>query len=125
MIKIYHNNRCGKSRCALDVLTQSGQTFELLEYLKTPPTEAELTQLLTLLNKKPLDIIRQKEPLFQEQFKGKSYSDAEWIRIIVENPILMERPIVVVDSRAWVARDEQSLEEISQVSNSQPPALGR
>lgn len=125
MIKIYHNNRCGKSRCALDVLTQSGKTFELVEYLKAPPTEAELTNLLALLNKKPLEIIRQKEPLFQEQFKGKSYSDAEWIRIMVENPILMERPIVVVDSSAWVARDEQSLAEISQVSNSQPPALGR
>ncbi|MBL7809530.1 MAG: arsenate reductase (glutaredoxin) [Saprospiraceae bacterium] len=114
LIKIYHNNRCGKSRCALDVLKQSVKTFELVEYLKAPPTEAELTNLLALLNKRPLDIIRQKEPLFQEQFKGKSMSDAEWIRIIVENPILMERPIVVVGSRAWVARDEQSLAEISE-----------
>ncbi len=125
MIKIYHNNRCGKSRCALDVLTKSGKTFELVEYLKTPPTEAELTSLLTLLGKKPLELIRQKEPLFQEHFKGKSLSDPEWIQIMVENPILIERPIVVIGSQAWVARDEQSLAEISQASNSQPPALGR
>lgn len=115
MIKIYHNNRCGKSRCALDVLAKSGAAYEVVEYLKTPPTEAELTQLLTLLQKRPLDIIRQKEAVFQEQFKGKNFTDAEWIRIMVENPVLIERPIVVAGEKAWVARDEKSLEEISGV----------
>ncbi|HAD14282.1 MAG TPA: arsenate reductase (glutaredoxin) [Saprospirales bacterium] len=113
MLTIYHNSRCGKSRCALQVLTQSGAAFEMVEYLKNPPSEAELTQLLELLQKRPLDIIRQKEPVFQEQFKGKTFSDAAWIRIIVENPILMERPIVVAGNKAWVARDDQTLEDIS------------
>jgi arsenate reductase len=115
MIKIYHNNRCGKSRCALDLLAKSGTPFEVVEYLKHPPTEAELTQLLVLLHKQPLELIRQKEPVFQEQFKGKSFSDAEWIRIMVENPILIERPIVVTSNKAWVARDDQSLAEISEL----------
>ena len=112
MLKIYHNNRCGKSRCALQLLEASGKTFETIEYLKKPLTEAELRDLLALLGKKPLDIIRQKEAVFQENYKGKSFSDAEWIDIIAAHPILLERPIVVQNDKAWVARDADSLEEI-------------
>lgn len=112
MLKIYHNTRCGKSRCALQLLENSAQPFELVEYLKTPPTEEELRDLLLLLGKKPLELIRQKEPLFQEKFKGQNHSDKEWIQIMIAHPILLERPIVVLDGKAWVARDDQSLEAI-------------
>ncbi len=112
MLKIYHNTRCGKSRCALQLLEKTGQSFEVVEYLKNPPTEAELKELLVLLGKKPLELIRQKEPLFQENYKGKIHSDAEWVKIMVTQPILIERPIVVLDGKAWVARDDQSLEGI-------------
>lgn len=112
MLKIYHNIRCGKSRCALQILEKSGQPYEVVEYLKNPPTETELRNLLVLLDKKPLELIRQKEPVFQEQFKGKTFSEEEWIKIMIDNPILIERPIVVFDGKAWVAREEQSLAEI-------------
>jgi arsenate reductase (glutaredoxin) len=113
MIKIYHNTRCGKSRCALQEIEVLGKPFEVIEYLKNPPNEVELRHLLTLLGKKPLEIIRQKELVFQENFKGKVFSDDEWIRIIIENPILMERPIVVSGDKAWIARDPESLEAIT------------
>jgi len=112
MLKIYHNTRCGKSRCALQLIEKSGQAFEVVEYLKNPLTGADLRDLLALLGKKPLDIIRQKEPVFQEKFKDQKHSEEEWIKIMVANPILIERPIVVLDGKAWVARDEQSLKEI-------------
>ena len=112
MLKIYHNTRCGKSRCALQLLENSAQPFELVEYHKTPPTEEELHEILVLLDKKPLELIRQKEPLFQEKFKGQHLTDKEWIRVMIANPILLERPIVVLDGKAWVARDDQSLEAI-------------
>lgn len=112
MLKIYHNARCGKSRCALQVLEQSGRPYEVVEYLKNPPTAQELRELLQLLGKKPLEIIRQKEPVFQEQFKGKTFSEEEWVKIMLENPILIERPIVVLDGKAWIARDDQSLAEM-------------
>jgi arsenate reductase len=115
MNQIYHNTRCGKSRCALQLLEQSGQPFEVVEYLKTPPTAEKLRELLLLLGKKPLEIIRQKEPVFQEKFKGKTLSDEAWIQAIVEHPILLERPIVVHEQKAWVARDQGSLEEIEKV----------
>ena len=112
MIKIYHNSRCGKSRCALQEVEKTGKSFEIVEYLKTPPTTDELKALLALLGKTPLAVIRQKEPVFQENFKGKSFTDAEWIEIIVNHPILLERPIVVANGKAWIARDEAALEEI-------------
>ena len=116
-MKVYHNNRCSKSRCALQVVAALEQPFEIVEYLKTPPTEAEVVELLALLGKKPLEIIRQKEPLFQEKFKGKTMSDEAWTRIIAENPVLLERPIVVAGNQAWIARDEQSLEAIAALGN--------
>jgi len=113
MLKIYHNTRCGKSRCALQIIEKSGQAFEVVEYLKNPPTEAELRELLALLGKKPLDLIRQKEPVFLENYKDQDHSDESWIKIMVAHPILIERPIVVLDHKAWVAREERSLEEIA------------
>ncbi len=113
MLKIFHNTRCGKSRCALQIIEKSGQAFEIVEYLKNPPTKAELREILAILGKRPLEIIRQKEPVFEESFKGQTHSDEEWIKIMVAHPILIERPIVVLDGKAWVAREEQSLEEIA------------
>lgn len=115
MIKIYHNNRCGKSRCALQVLQAGHPSIEIVEYLKNPPTVAELTHILQLLGKKPFEMIRTKEPVFQEKYKGKSLSDEEWIQVMTDNPILIERPIVVAGDKAWVARDETSLDEIKRI----------
>jgi len=112
MLKIYHNTRCGKSRCALQVVEKSGLSLEVVDYLKKPPTVTELRDLLALLDKKPLELIRQKEPIFQEKFKDQNHTDEEWIQIMIAHPILLERPIVVIDGKAWVARDAQSLEEI-------------
>lgn len=113
MVKIYHNARCGKSRCALQILENAGQAFEVVDYLKNPPSEAEMREILTLLGKKPLELIRQKEPVFQENFKGQTHPDEAWIRIMIAHPILIERPIVVLDGKAWVARDDKSLEAIT------------
>jgi arsenate reductase len=114
MLKIYHNTRCTKSRCALQALEQSGKTFEVIEYLKTPPAAAELSEILRQMGKRPQDIIRKKEPLFKEQFADKTFSDAEWLDILVAYPVLIERPIVVSDTRAWVAREDEALAEIVQ-----------
>lgn len=112
MLTIYHNPRCGKSRCALQRLEQAGQTFRIVEYLKNPPSELELRHILTLLGKTPFEIIRQKEIVFQEKFKGQTFSDDEWIQILLDHPVLIERPIVTIGDKAWVARDEQSLADL-------------
>ena len=113
MLKIYHNARCGKSRCALQALESRQQPFEIVEYLKTPPTAAELAHILQRMVKKPLDIVRKKEPLFVEKFAHQTLSDTAWLQILVENPTLIERPIVVTENKAWIARDEEGLAQIA------------
>jgi arsenate reductase len=112
MIKIYHNNRCGKSRDALSFLKESGKDFELINYLENTPSVEELTALIAQLNIKPFDLIRKTESIYKENFKGKNLRDAEWIEVMVQNPILIERPIVVVDGKAVIARPTERILEI-------------
>lgn len=111
MIEIYHNPRCKKSRTALAYLESTGEEVNVIEYLKTPPTAKELTKVLDLLKLKPIDIVRKKETLYTDEYKGKTFSDAQWIKILVENPILIERPILISDNKAVIARDEESLHQ--------------
>ncbi|WP_316738875.1 arsenate reductase (glutaredoxin) [Pedobacter aquatilis] len=112
MIQIYHNNRCTKSRQALQELENSGKPFEVIYYLETPPTKGLLEELLAKLNIKPLELIRKGEKIFIENYKGKSLSDDEWILAMVENPILIERPIIVSGDKAIIARPTDKINEI-------------
>ena len=109
MIKIYHNPRCQKSRTALKYIEDSGEAVEIVEYLKDVPSAKELKEVLNLLKLSPLDIVRKKETLYVNNFKDGNFTDAQWIKILVENPILIERPILVKGSNAIIARDELSL----------------
>lgn len=109
MIQIYHNPRCQKSRTALAHIESTGEKIQVIEYIKTPPTAKELTKVLSLLKMKPLDIVRKKEQLFIDEYKGKTFSDAQWIKILVENPILIERPILVSGEKAIIGREEEQL----------------
>ena len=112
MITIYHNNRCGKSRRALCILEEAGVPFKTVEYLKYTPSIEELTALLKKLKLKPHDIIRTNESVYIENFKGKTFTDEQWIKILHENPILIERPIVVNGNKAVVARPPEKVQEI-------------
>ena len=117
MLTIYHNNRCGKSRTVKTLLDAAGTNYEVIDYLNNPPSEKELKHLLELLGMTPLQLIRTKEDVFQENFKGKTFSDVEWIKILVENPILIERPIVVFRNKAWVVRSPEAMEALSETLN--------
>jgi arsenate reductase len=112
MITIYHNPRCSKSRNALEAVRISQKEFEVVEYLTVLFTEESLSNLIGRLNIKPHELVRKNESIYIENFKGKRYTDAEWIKILVENPKLIQRPIVETSSRAFVARDEQTIETI-------------
>jgi arsenate reductase (glutaredoxin) len=112
MIKIYHNNRCGKSRSAINLLKDKDLEFEIVEYLKNPLSEKELHDLINLLEIKPIELVRTKENLWIENFKEKSLSDVEIIKILSENPILIERPIVVNGKKAIIARLTELIENI-------------
>ncbi|TAF72919.1 MAG: arsenate reductase [Flavobacterium sp.] len=106
MLQIFHNNRCGKSRNCLSMLESSGKEFEIISYLTTPPTAAELQGVLEKLNIKPIDLVRQKEKTWIDNFKGKDFTDEELIKIMITNPILIERPLLIYEEKAIIARDE-------------------
>ncbi|MFC0780095.1 arsenate reductase (glutaredoxin) [Flavobacterium sp. HJSW_4] len=105
MIQIYHNPRCGKSRSCLAFIEQSNQDFEIIPYLTETPTFEQLKTLLSQLNLEPIQLIRTKEKIWIENYKGKTLSNDEIINAMVENPILIERPIVVKDGKAIIGRD--------------------
>ena len=108
-MKIYHNPRCTKSRQTLQLIENAGKDVQVIEYLKTPPTADELKSLLNLLGMKPEQLLRKNEAVFKEQFKGKSFSDDEWINIMIEHPKLIERPIVVQGDKAVLGRPPENV----------------
>lgn len=112
MITIYHNNSCSKSRIALKEITESGEAFEVVNYLENVPSVAELKAILNKLKVEPFAIVRKTEKIYLEKFKGKNLTDEQWIVAMHENPILIQRPIVVKGDIAVVARSEDELDEI-------------
>ena len=112
MITIYHNPRCKKSRAGLEYLKNKGVEFKIREYLKEPLTEEELKDLLMKLNKKPQEMIRTQEAVYKQNFKGKEFTDDEWVKIIVENPKLLKRPVVVKDNKAVWGDPAENIEEL-------------
>ncbi len=111
-MKIYHNPRCSKSRQGLKILQDAGKEVEIVEYLKTPPTVDELKDIVKKLGMPAEKLIRKNEAIFKENFKGKSFSDDEWIKIMVENPKLIERPIVVGGDKAVLGRPPENVREL-------------
>lgn len=112
-VTIYHNPRCSKSRQTLALLTERGIEPEIVEYLKTPPSEAELTRILELLGKEPEELMRKNEAEYKEHFKGRELSREEAIRLMTQYPKVIERPIVIVDdAKAAVGRPPEAVLEI-------------
>jgi len=100
MIEIYHNPRCSKSRAGLQYIKDQTDDYKIIEYLKEPFTEDKLKQILMKLNLKPIDIVRTQEAIYKSDFKGKNFTDDEWVKILIENPKLIKRPIVVKGNKA-------------------------
>ena len=101
-MKIYHNPKCRKSRAWLQYLKDKNIPFEIVEYLKNPLTEKQLETLLAKLNKRPSEIVRTQEEYYKKNLKGKNFKDHEWIRIMVQNPRLISRPIIEKDYKAVI-----------------------
>lgn len=112
MIKIYHNNRCSKSRCGLEILENSGKDFEIVKYLEDSPTETELKHIIKLLKIKPIELVRKNEAVWKENFKNKDLSDSELISAMANNPKLIERPIVIHGDKAVIGRPPEKILEI-------------
>lgn len=111
---IYHNPRCSKSRATLALLTERGIEPNVVKYLENPPTKAELRQVLGQLGKQPQDILRFNEQAAKQAgiTRNDNRSEDEWIDLMVANPVLIERPIVVSGGQARIGRPPESVLEI-------------
>lgn len=108
---IYHNPRCSKSRQTLALLQENHVSFEVIEYLKQPPSYEELQDILRKLNKRPKDLLRTKESIFSE-LNLDLENDEAVIQALLEHPILIERPIVVTAERAVIGRPPELVLDI-------------
>ena len=109
-VTIYHNPRCSKSRQTLALLQEQGVEPEVVEYLKSPPDVAGLKALLARLGLAPRELMRRKEAVYKELgLDDEGLSEAALIRAMVENPILIERPIVVAGERAALGRPPEAV----------------
>jgi arsenate reductase len=86
------------------MLNEKGCEVEIIEYLKDTPTEKELKEVLKKLGLKPQDLLRKKEPLFIEKYKDKKLTDTKWIKVMHQNPILIERPVAIYGNKAVIGR---------------------
>lgn len=111
MATIYHNPRCGTSRTTLGLLREAGVEPEVVEYLKTPPTRAELATLIADAGLTPGQAVRRKEKLFTELGLAGA-DDEELLDAMAEHPILIERPFVVTDKGTRLARPANAVAEI-------------
>ncbi|GLQ90929.1 arsenate reductase (glutaredoxin) [Dyella flagellata] len=113
MIRIYHNNRCSKSRGALALLEQHGKPFEVINYLETPPSAAELKALAAQLGITARQLLRTGEDEYRELgLDDSSLDEVALIAAMVKHPRLIERPIVVANGKAVIGRPPEKVLEI-------------
>jgi arsenate reductase (glutaredoxin) len=111
-LTIYHNPKCSKSRETLALLRERGVAPRIVEYLKEPPTAAELASIVAKLGIRPEDLVRKGEATYKAKYAGKALSDAEWIAALAADPVLIERPIVVAGRRAAIGRPPERVLEL-------------
>ena len=112
-LKILHNPRCSKSRQTLEIINSKGVLVEVIEYLKTPLKYDDLLKIIKLLDVNPRDIIRKGESIYKENFlSNDKLTDEELTQYMVENPILIERPIVFDDNSAIIGRPPENVLKI-------------
>jgi len=112
MITIYHNPRCSKSRQTLELLKSRGIKADIRLYLEQHLSADELLDLLTMLNMSADQLVRKSEQYFKDNLRGKALTQDQLIKAMVDNPKLIERPIVVADNKAAIDRPPEAVLEI-------------
>jgi arsenate reductase (glutaredoxin) len=111
-LTIYHNPACTKSRETLALIRSRGHEPRVVEYLKTPPSEAELTAIVRKLGIEPLELVRRNEQVFRDKYAGKTLAPKEWIKAMIRDPILIQRPIVVRGDEAAIGRPPEDVQRL-------------
>lgn len=112
MIQLLHNPRCRKSREGLTLLENEGVEFETIKYLDSPLSISELKNIITKLEIPPLELVRKNEAIWKTVYKGKELSDEAIIKAMVANPKLIERPIVINNTKAVIGRPKEAIKTI-------------
>ena len=112
-VTILHNPRCSKSRQSLELLTNNGVDAQVILYLQDPPTSSEIKNILKKLNLSPSEILRKGETRFKElAISLENIDDDQLITLMVENPILIERPIIFNETKAVIGRPPENTLDI-------------
>jgi arsenate reductase len=110
MVRIYHNNRCSKSRATLALLEQRGDEVEVINYLDTPPSATELVVLLRQLGMAARELLRTGEDEYRSlELDDPALDDDALIAAMVAHPKLIERPIVVANGKAAIGRPPEAV----------------
>jgi arsenate reductase len=112
-VVIYHNPKCSKSRKALELLRSRNIEPRIIEYLKSPPSRMQLTEILSMLELTPRGLIRSSEPEYRDNgLANPEVTDDELLQAIVEYPVLMQRPIVLGNGKAAIGRPPEQVLKI-------------
>lgn len=111
-IQIWHNPKCSKSRNAMTLLEEKGINADVVKYLESTPTKEQLTEVLKKLNMSAKELLRTGEDVYKELNLKDESDEEKLINIMVENPILIERPIIIKGDKALIARPIENLEEL-------------
>ena len=111
-MKIYHNPRCRKSRQTLEIIKKNKKDYEIVEYLKDNLGISELEIIIEKLGITPIELVRKNELIWKENYKGKNLSDKEIVRAMIENPKIMERPIVENGGKVVLGRPPENVLKI-------------
>jgi arsenate reductase len=111
-VTIWHNPRCSKSRNSMTLLEEKGVDAEVVKYLDTPPTKEELKTLLAQLGMRARELMRTKETIYKELGLKEVDDEEKLIEAMVENPKLIERPIVIKDGKAVIGRPIENVVEL-------------
>lgn len=109
---IYHNPRCAKSRAGLQYLESKGYDIEIRKYLSDGITETELLEIIEKTGKDVFSLVRTNEQDYIDNYKGKTLTNEQWIKILVKNPRLLQRPVVINGKKAVLANPPEKIEEI-------------
>ena len=111
-MKIYHNNRCRKSREALKIIQNHSQKYEIIEYMKDRLSAKEISSILKKLRLNPINLVRENESIWKQKYKGKKLTNSEIINIMQDNPKLIQRPIIMTDNMAIIGRDIEKIKDL-------------
>ncbi len=112
-VRIFHNPDCSKCRLTMGILNDKGVNATVIEYLNTPPDFAELTEVLDLLEIEPRELMRQHEAPYKEHsLSNPELSREQLIQAMIDNPILIERPIIINGNKATIGRPPEKVLDI-------------